>query len=62
MIKGSTYLRKDAVENDEVDQHAAARVRNAPHGNFGAKRMAMNFLAGRAERCSHEGVSGLEPE
>src|SRR5205085_6639494 len=49
VIEGLADLFHAAFEQAEIQHHAGGWIGRAAHAHFGAKRVAVNFLAGRAE-------------
>ncbi len=51
-----------ALEQAEVEHHAGRGIGRAAHGDLGAERMAVDFLAGLAERRAGQRMRRLEAE
>src|SRR5580700_3245259 len=62
VIEARPDVLKPLLQHPEVDDHSGGRVGNAPDGDLGPIGVAVDLLAGRAQRGAGDGVRGLEPE
>ena len=60
VVERQADLFHAALEQAEIDHHAGLRIGRAAHAHLGAKRVAVNFLAGRAEGRALQRMRGLE--
>src|SRR2546429_5351927 len=60
VVEGLADLFHAAFEQAEIQHHAGLRIGRAAHAHLGAKRVAVNFLAGRAEGRPLQRMGGLE--
>src|SRR4051794_6224882 len=60
VVQRLLYLRHAAFEQAEIEHHSGGGVGRAAHADFGAKRVAVDFLAGRAEGGSRQRMRGFK--
>ena len=60
VVEGLADLFHAAFEQAEIHYHAGLRIGRAAHAHLGAKRVAVNFLAGGAEGRSLQRMRGFE--
>src|ERR1700688_4072645 len=62
VVQHLLHLRDGALEQAEIEHHPRRGIGRAAHGNLGAKRVAVDLLAGRAQCRSRQRMGRLEPE
>jgi hypothetical protein len=62
VVEGALDIGDAAGQQPEIDQHAGQRIRGTAQGDLGAKRMAMDFLAGLTERRVGQRMRGFKTE
>jgi hypothetical protein len=60
VVEGLADLVHPSFEQAEIQHHAGGRIGRAAHAHLGAKRVAVNFLAGRAEGRPLQRMRGFE--
>src|SRR6185503_1822710 len=60
VVERLAHLFDAALEQAEVHHHAGGRIGRAAHAHLGAKRVAVNFLAVRAEGRPLQRMRGFE--
>src|SRR5438874_2486398 len=62
VVERLVHLGHAALQEAKIEHHAGHGIRRAADADFGAKRVAVNFLARRAKRRSRQRMRRLEAE
>src|SRR5260370_10878092 len=62
VVERLLHLRHAAFEQAEIEQHPGCGIGGTAQAHFGAERVAVDFLAGRAKGRSRQRMRGLETE
>jgi hypothetical protein len=60
VIEPPTDVVEPPVQHSQIHDHAGGRIRDAADRDLGPIGMAVDLLAGGAERRARDGVGGLE--